>query len=355
MSRRLVRHPDLIEWARLNKIELASVKRERQRLEKGFVAYTKDIADFFRDMRKSKKNDSVAETSVKPATGSRSLAQYHQSQELLKRLKWKRATWDDDADYEAFSQRLLENDGVFSKCPAFSFLAVHIVKDPLSTAPSIKIQYKPKIEEGDMVQWILVEQDEVVVPRFGLQQAGRRAPFAVDWVSGEVRILDSASPTEVLTFLSTAASRLQALQVKMDEQQQKLTADVENVRVRLGLTRLRYNEFDVAMWDDQRRKSDPNYVNPDEVELFLKSMLKAAFLYRQFLKGHQIRVTRPGTSYHIDADNKELRIPANFDDFSFLRIHKKFETLEKIFNLFRTFWWFWFAVGLVIVGDVELL
>ena len=360
-SKRLLRHPDLIEWTRLNRVDLASLKRERQKLEKGFVAYGKDIIEFFRDMRGSKKSDAVVPENpdkvAAPAekTASKSLLQYHQSQELLKRLKWKRATWDEEADYESFSQRLLENDAIFSKCPAFSFLSVHIVKDPLSTTSNLSVQFKTKIDEGDMVQWILTERDAAATPPFELQRARRRAPFIVDWISGEVRILDSASPTEVLTFLSTAASRLQALQVKMEEQQQKITADLENVRIRVGLTRLRYNTTDVSMWDDERRKTDPTYVNPDELTQFLNTMLKAAFLYRQYLKGHQIRVMRPGTSYHVDLEQKELRIPANFDDFSFLPIHKKFESIENVFNFFRTFWWFWFAAALVLIGDVELL
>jgi hypothetical protein len=352
LSRRVARQADIIEWAKQCKADLTGVHRERQKLEKGFVAYGKDIVDFIREMRGSKKVQTSPPT---PTSTSRALTQYHQSQELLKRMKWKRATWDEDADYESFSQRLLENDGTFSKCPAFSFLSVHVVKDPLSSVSSHPQQHKPKIDEGDLVQWILTERDDSQVAPFQVQKAARRAPFNIDWVSGEVKILDTASPTEVLAFLSTSASRLQALQIKMDGQQQKLNADIENVRVRVGLSKIRVNSADVSMWDDQERKTNPDYVSPDELAQFLDTMLKSAFLYRLFLKGHQVRVTRSGTPYCIDKEQNELRIPANFDDFSFLMIHKRLETVEKIFNFFRTFWWFWFGLSLVVIGDVELL
>ncbi|CCW61412.1 unnamed protein product [Phytomonas sp. EM1] len=140
----------------------------------------------------------------------------------------------------------------------------------------------------------------------------------------------------------------------MEEQQTRQAQDVEKIRVRIGAL-VKFNEFDTSFWDDEKRKTDPNYVNPDDLDFFLKSMLKSALMYRWFLKGQQIRVVPPGSSYFVNVDAKEVHIPANFAEYNWLKAHDRFTKIESIFDSFRRFWWVWFSLGMVLIGDVELL
>lgn len=325
-------------------------------MEKGFVAYAKDFREFVKDYRSPEKKQDVGLDSVMKKRSELNLAQYYQSQDLLKRMKWKRITWDEMADYEGFSQRIMENDEMFSKCSAFSFMSLHVSRDPTTNSIGAPLQHKSKIDVGDLTNWLVQERSPVKLAPFSTHQSGaKRSAFVVDWVAGEVRILDTASAQEILTFLSTIAPRLQSLQVKMEEQQTKLVADVENVRVRLGLTRLKFNDFDTSFWDDPKRQTNPDYVNPDEVRQGIDSLLAAATLYRWYFGGHQLRIIKPGKPYRINTTTKEVEIPANFGEFSWMSQHLRAAAFERMINSCRKLWWVWFSLVLVIIGDVELL
>jgi hypothetical protein len=359
MLRSKLRQVDLLEFVEKNSTLLASVRKERYRLEKGFVAYAKDASAFIRDMRRKDEKKDEKKDDVDIALKKRSemnLAQYYQSQDLLKRMKWKRVTWDETADYEGFYQRIMENDTMFSKCSAFSFMSLHVTKDPSTTSIGSPLVHKSKIDVGDLTNWLVHERvPQNVAPFSKPKSGGKRSAFVVDWTAGEARILDTASAQEILTFLTTMAPRLQSLQVKMEEQQTKLVADVENVRVRLGVSKLKFNEHDTTFWDDPKRLSSPEYVNPDEVRQCVDSLLASAILYRWYFKGHQLRIVKPGKAYFINATTNEVEIPANFGEFSWMTRHLRAASLERVFNVCRTFWWVWFSLVLVVVGDVELL
>jgi hypothetical protein len=353
---RYARHADIIEWLRANKASLRVLRGERYALEKGIVAYIRDFSDFVKEMRTEKKDSITSDDEIAKKRESRTMSNYYQSQELLKKMKWKRVTWDEDADYDSFAQRLMENDSVFSKTPAFSFLCLHVVRDPhAAAAAGMAVQQKAKLEVGDLTGWLTKERIPIDVPLFKPTGQPRRPAFLIDWVSGQAKVLDSASPQEMLTFLTTIAPRLQAIQVQMEDEQQKIVADVENVRVRVGLTRLKINANDASFWDDPKRLDSQNYITPAELRYFLDAMLKCAFLYRFFLKGHQVRVGAPGTQYSIDQGAKEVVIPANFADYNWLQIRASFEALERVFDIFRRFWWFWFCIWMLIVGDLEII
>ncbi|KAI5689461.1 hypothetical protein MNV84_07624 [Leishmania braziliensis] len=356
VRRSLAFQPDILEWLTQQKHLVRALQKERYKMEKGFVAYTKDFIELVRSTRASKKtNGAQTPEQAKSDSTSRALDQFYESEELIKRMKWKRVTWDDDADYTSFSKRILDNDSMFKRTAAFSFLSIHVVKDSRST-DLVNIPLAEKIiTAGTLTNWLLQEREPKVVDVYPVREASeRRSAFYVDWTSGAVKILDTASAQEILTFLSTVAPRLQAVQLIMEDQQTRQTASIENVRVRVGAT-LKFNSFETSFWDDPTRKTSPEFVNPDDLEQFLSGMLKSAFLYRWFLKGQEIRVIPPGRPYYIDMEKKEIQIPANFAEYNWLKAHSHFEAVERVVDSFRRFWWFWFCFGMILVGDVELV
>ncbi|RNF00225.1 hypothetical protein TraAM80_07712 [Trypanosoma rangeli] len=346
---------DVLEWLFSNKTVLSRLRRERYALEKGFLGYFYDVRDMISEIRGTgtKDADNKKET-VRESTESRSMSQFYESEELAKRMKWKRVTWDEDADYTGFSRRLLENDGLLKNVPAFSFLSIHVTNDPAFThLVSFPVAEKA-VELGTLTNWVLQERDPISVDKYLPTKKNKlRGAFTVDWVAGEVKVIDTASVQEVLTFLHTVAPRLQALQIHMEEQQSALVENVQNARFRVG-AEVKFNDHDTTFWDDPKRRNNPEYVTPDDVEKFLKGLLNSAFLYRWFLRGQGLRVVPPGRPYFIDIEKREIQIPANFADYNWRAAHKRFEKIERVFSTMRTFWWLWFSLSMVIIGDVEI-
>ncbi|ORC92072.1 uncharacterized protein TM35_000042860 [Trypanosoma theileri] len=347
---------DILEWLVGNKKPLRVLRKERYALEKGFIAYFNDFRDMMREIRgKESKETQVVKEKKDDSAGSQSLSQFYESEELAKRMKWKRVTWDDDADYTSFSRRILDNDNLLKNVSAFSFLSIHVTKDPSSTEVMNFPSREKNVELGTLTNWVLQERDPIIVEKYKSSRTKAvGGAFTVDWTAGVVKIMDSASIQEILTFLHTVAPRLQALQVRMEEQQTKLVEDVQNVKIRVG-AEVKFNDHDTTFWDDPKRKSTPDYVSPDDVQQFLQSMLKSAFLYRWFLKGHGLRILPPGRPYFVDMEKKEVQIPANFADYNWFGAHQRFESIERFFSTMRSLWWMWFSLAMIIVGDVELL
>lgn len=340
---------DVCEWLQSHMSQLSVIRKNRYAMDKGLIAA---ITDFFPSKSSENVEKKVEDTNSK---ANAAMAQYYESEELLKRMKWKRVTWDENADYQSFSTRLLTNDEMFKNVQSFSFMSVHVVKDPLTINLGKTIPVGKVVSPGDITNLFLKERDCPVTDPYQISVADSRLnPFSVDWVSGTAHILDTASPQEVLTFLQTIARRLQALQIKMEEQQERITRDVKKVNVRVGAS-VRYNEFNTSFWDDPKRQADASYVNPDDLEHFLNGILKSPVLFRWFLKGTEIKVLPPGNQYYANTSANVIEIPANFSDFNWLKAHSRFQALERFIERFRRFWWFWFAAGLVLVGDVELL
>lgn len=352
LRRKLIFQPDICEWLQSNRNQVAVIRKQRYALDKGLLGA---MRDFFPSKPSEKETESTSSEEKNAPRTNTGLDQYYESEELIKRMKWKRVTWDEDADYTSFSRRVLNNDSMFKNVSAFSFMSIHVVKDPL-TSNLVNIQRGEKVvKPGDITSLFLKEREAVKIERYlPSVNSVKLSPFSVDWISGSVHILDTASPQEVLTFLTTVAPRLQALQVKMEEQQERINQDIKRVNVRVGAS-LKFNEFNTTFWDDARRKTDPGYINPDDLEQFLSGMLKSAFLFRWFLRGTEIKVLPAGNYYHCDTQKNEIHIPVNFSDFNWLSIHSRFQAMERVANRFRKFWWFWFAAGLVVVGDVDFL
>ncbi|CCW61411.1 unnamed protein product [Phytomonas sp. EM1] len=132
--RRLVSvQPDILEWVTSQRNTLKILKNERYKLEKGFIAYFNDIVEFLRNRESPQSSERSEDEKKRAANAERSIGQFYESEELTKSMKWKRVTWNEDADYSSFSKRILDNDTMFKQVPAFSFMSVHIIKDPLST------------------------------------------------------------------------------------------------------------------------------------------------------------------------------------------------------------------------------
>ncbi|ESL10390.1 hypothetical protein TRSC58_01879 [Trypanosoma rangeli SC58] len=346
---------DVLEWLFSNKTVLSRLRRERYALEKGFLGYFYDVRNMIREIRgtETKDADNKKET-VLESTESRSMNQFYESEELAKRMKWKRVTWDHDADYTGFSRRLLENDGLLKKVPAFSFLSIHVINDPAFTHLVSFPAGEKTVELGTLTNWVLQERDPISVDKYLSTKKNKLCgAFTVDWVAGEVKVIDTASVQEVLTFLHTVAPRLQALQIHMEEQQSALVENVQNAKFRVG-AEVKFNDHDTTFWDDPKRRDNPEYVTPDDVEKFLQGLLNSAFLYRWFLRGQGLRVVPPGRPYFIDIEKREIQIPANFADYNWRAAHKRFEKIERVFSTMRTFWWLWFSLSMVIIGDIEI-
>lgn len=351
LRRKIVFQPDICEWLRTQTLQLTTIRKQRKVLDTGLLGA---IKEFFPDKGESK-NSSVTSEEKPTSTLNTGLEQYYESEELIKRMKWKRVTWEEDADYQGFSRRILNNETVFKNVPAFSFLSIHVIKDPLtSSLVNIKIGEKV-VNPGDITSLFLKERDVRTVDQYKPSTGSiRLSPFSVDWISGSVKMLDTASPQEILTFLTTAAKRIQSVQIKMEKQQEKIIQNVNLVKSRIGASVV-FNESNTTYWDDPKRKTDSNYLNPDELDLFLSNLLKAAFLYKWFLNGTEIKVLPAGSHYYCDTKKNEVGIPVNFFEFNWLNVHSRFQSLENLFNKFRRFWWFWFIVGLVVVGDIDII
>jgi hypothetical protein len=372
LARPRVRQADIIEWATTNRPAVRTLTAERWKIEKGVLDYLRDAAGFIRELRSNKeaskdKKDSADATAVEPTSKDKkpdlsTVDQYYASQDLLKKMKWKRVTWDADSDYDSFAKRLTDSD-VFSKIPAFSHMSIHLVHDKAARSAahtSYEARQVTSIKPGSLTKWFLEERKygdaSMPMPVYTPPPKARQAPFTVDWEAGTVRVLDTASVQEMLVYLTAAAPRVQALQQRMEEEQGKLTEDLDSCRVRLGVTAIKFNKYEKSFWDDPERLKDPaNYVSPAEVRQFIDSVFKRAFLLRKYIKNNQIRIVPSGQPYAIDWVEKEIRIPANFAEYNWLSVHGRYESLESFFNFLRRTALAWFFVGMMLVGDFELL
>lgn len=329
-----VRHQDIIQWCAGQKLPLKAVRKSRWQEEKGFVAYFNDIRTFVREYRGAKKDEMKPEVKAKAeASEGRAMYQAEASRDLLKRLKWKRVSWEENADYTGFSTRVLSCDDLFKKVPAFSFMSLKVIQEPIRAKNSVKVEDKVTFEAGDLTGGLCA--DRVKVEPLFVPAAVQYPPFMVDWKTAEVKFLDSATPQEVLSYLKTAAPQVQAAQVRHEEQITKIVADVESARIRLGAMRILFNEHNVTFFDDPQAKIDEHYVSPDHMRMFLDGMLGGATFYRWFLGGQQIRVVHPSQSYAIDTKANEIRIPANFAEFNWMTFHNKARAFESVFEFQR--------------------
>lgn len=359
-----IRQTDIVDWFSANRDIIRVMAAARWKTEKGVLEYLVDAKDFIADMRQARQERKEKETA--PEEGkkkeSSTMAQYYESQELLKKMKWKRVSWDEDATYDSFARRIMDNDTLFSHVKPMSHLSIHLVHDKTAapaTGSRLEARSITSIKPGTLTSWYMECKAEEIEPMEDddAPPLERQPPFTVDWESGLAKILDSASAQEILTFIETTAPRVQALQKRMDDEQTKLQEDIDNARVRLGVTAIKYNKHDRSFWDDPvRRESPDDYVTPQEMRQFLDAVNRRGFLLRKYVKGNQLRVLRAGKPYELArGDDNELRIPANFEDYNFLGIHARYEALERIANFFRASAVLWFFVVTMFVGDFEIL
>ncbi|SCU68923.1 uncharacterized protein TEOVI_000056900 [Trypanosoma equiperdum] len=354
-SRLAAFQPDIIEFFLANKASLQTLRKEWRAVEKGFVGYFKDFRDTLKELRGKEQADKQEGKKEELSSGSRAVNQFYESEELAKRMKWKRITWDEEADYNGFARRLLDNDDLIKSVPAFSFLAIHVAKDS-SCADFVRFPPREqRFQSGTLTNWVLSERTPATVECYKPSKVrSMRSPFEVDWTAGEARVVDTTSIQEVLVFLQTVAPRLQALQVRMEEQQNQIAKDIPKLKLRVG-AEIRYNKHDTTAWDDPNRCADPDYVTPDDVQQFVEGMMKSALLYRWFLKDQRVRIMPPGRPYLLNPERKEVQIPANFAAYNWWGAHARFQKVEAFILFTINMWWLWFTLAIVIVGDVEIL
>eukprot|EP00760_Papus_ankaliazontas_P038655 PhM_4_TR9229/c0_g1_i1/m.20771 len=380
------RREDILLWATNNKAALRDTANLRWNETEGIVHYAGVAGNWIASKFQKKSEDAaggdeVAKTEEQPkeavAKANVSVEQYYTSQEVRNTFKWKRLTWDEEADYEGFAARLLENQPMFKEIPAFSHMSLHIVKDPMASSESTPIaattDYR-SITRGSLTSWALEEGGTfaaALVPPVEEEAAAaaatpttttpvkptpvhRPAPFSVNWETAEVHIMDSASPQELLVFLRTTAPQLQVLQQQHSDEMDKLIEAVDNVRYRCSFTAVKYNENDRTAWDDPNAKTE-GYINPAEMRMFCDGMLRTAWLFRKHFKGLQCRVGPVGSNYRINVEKREVVIPADFAKFNYVLDHTKYLRHESIANTYRDYWFMWLLFGCFIVGDLDII
>ena len=362
----------------------------RKAHDHGVLDYLKDAASWIAEMRGNRSSSNEKETNAAPEpTGAPlSVRQYYQSQDLLRKMKWKRVTWDQDADFEAFSRRLMENDAIFKSVPAFSHMNLHLTRDMNAVkgnAGGDSINSSRSLidmKAGCLSDWYLAERQSIIAPfrcdssnslqaerlvqqdTFTKTINRRQPPFTVDWEVGEARLLDTASPREILTFLETCAPRVQALQVRMEAEQTKITEELDKLKNRLGVLDVHINSHDKTFWDDKarlnssggNRRFNPEYVTPAHVLQFVEAANKrAVFLRRNGFRWNAVRILSPNSPHNIDYTKREIQIPCNFEEFLYLPIHRRYRLVEALARFWRKYVMLWFFFVMIIIGDFELL
>ena len=401
LARSRMRHGDVLEFLQRNKAGVLAMQKYRKAHDEGFLDYAKMAVDFFRSTGGEDKAKPADVAAAPAAAGDAAAAggvsatataaaaetakppgavqQYYMSQDLLRKMKWKKVTWDEHADFDGFSRRVTENE-MFSSVKPFSHLSIHLVKDPNAVSHretgAAGAQGKPlstsvgDVTPGSLTDWYLSEPPAAPlkageeaslqvrdVGTFQKTKAARQMPFTVDWEAGEARLLDTASAVEIQAFLQTCAPRVMAIQQRMDDQQTTIAEDIENVRVRLGALSIKYNKHDKSFWDDKDRKEAPTeYANPANMLQFIESCKKrSTLLRRRGFAWQHIRVMPPNSPYLLDTAKQELQVPCNFEEYNYLPQHRRWEALERFQNRLRATKMVWFFVAMIFIGDFELL
>ena len=370
---RFAYQPDVLEWVEANKPALAAMRKDKEAAKESLFSLKKYLSP--KKEIPAEATETPAETAKEEAVkiGDTLMQQYYQSQELRNILKWKRITWDKGADYDGLAARLTDCADILRKQKAFSFLGVHFVRD----AATVRLQkacglpdeaFVPlpmhEISTGSLTSWYTTENEPKAAAAVDPEAAPytRAEPFTVCWETGKVHMLDSISPGEVLYFIKNFAHRAQQTQLRIEEEQTKLNEAVENVRFRCTLDGLKFNAEDQAfrhgvLTDSFTDKTavKANTLSPTEVLRFCDGMLKTAWLYRSVLRGQQVRIGGPGTSYAIDEAKGEVRIPCDFDEYSWKPEHEKYMRHEAIANSYRNHWYVWLLFATFLIGDFDVL
>jgi len=378
------RREDILDWAVANRAALRDVAALRWKETEGLVHYAGVAAGWVKGkLVRRKEEPAAAAEEGQPSDGPKDvstdaspgavkakeeeeapqadtgMAQYYQSMELRNTLKWKRVTWDQGADFEGFAARLQDNMHLFKNVPAFSYLSLHLVKDPIAP-PSQAILGEPisyrQLQRGAFTAWGLEEGTGAKIENLSAlfpTKIHRPPTYIVNWDTAEVAIADSASPYELLSFLQSYAAQLMHLQQRYAAEQEALTEMIENVRFRCTLTAIKFNKHDRSLRDDPD-VNRADYIDPEKMKAFCAAMLSTAWLFRKHFKGLELRVGPPGSSYAIDVATRSFTIPCDFFHNNYRPEHTRYLTHEKIANSYRNHWYVWLLVFTFLVGDVDL-
>ena len=374
---RFAYQPDILEWAETNKSTLQSIVREKQAAKAPLFSIRKYFGSEDESAKKSIESVQSTEPETvpepaqpEPKLGESLMQQYYQSQELRNLLKWKRVTWEKGVDYDNFSSRLIEVGKAFSKRRAFSFLSVHITRDEAARQVSERFGQPDEpfvppplhdIAKGTLSAWYVADV-AAKAPTAANQESqkktqyARPAPFSLCWETGNVKMLESISAQEVTYFLDHFAPRAQQTQMRIENEQTNMHEALENVRFRCTLDAVKFNEEDQAIRAESAAPpTTASPLSPEHVLQFCQSMLKTAWLYRKFFRGHQVRIGAPGSAYAIDRKAGVLHIPCDFDRYTWMAAHQKYLRHEAIANSYRNHWYVWLFVATFLVGDLDIV
>ena len=348
------------------------------------VTNTREWISMTSEERKKRKEDRNAERTKNRASSDETMAQFYQSQELINLMKFKEVTFDNGrekepkpaADFEAFSRRICDNYDLFKKTEAYSNMSFHVVKDPSKRDTKFEKEavgnYR-QVEEGTLTSWMTDEQPEEVTPAeesktetepTNESTTARPAPFVVDYITGEVTILDTCSPDEFLDFLEREAPRAEIRQIALHEEQMKMYQAIHEVTEKLSLEIINFNSGKSSQTDPEFKKlkaagKADEYVLPADIIKAMDKIKESPRLYKNFLKGHNLRLmpTIPARAYYVDGVNtvflfsmwqlsqlwgkkkkkkkktgeaKEVCIPKDFAKDTFLQIHTKYRRIQKV-------------------------
>eukprot|EP01064_Diplonema_japonicum_P036424 TRINITY_DN8162_c0_g2_i1.p1 TRINITY_DN8162_c0_g2~~TRINITY_DN8162_c0_g2_i1.p1 ORF type:complete len:461 (+),score=131.93 TRINITY_DN8162_c0_g2_i1:34-1416(+) len=324
-----------------------------------------------RKERRAARKEAVANNR---ATADVAMASFYQSQELINLMKFKGVTFDSGkepgvpaADFEGFSRRVCDNYDVFKKTEAYSNLEFHVVKDPSKGESKFEkhatTNYR-EIDEGALTGWLTQEQE---VPEAQEDKKETEAtnivrppPFKVDYVTGEVTVLDTCSPEEFLDFLEREAPRAELRQVAIFDEQVKMHEEIQKLVEKTKLETIVYNGGQSSLTDKEYKKlkaegNEKNYVLPSEVLRAVEEINKAPRLYLKHLKGTSIRLlpVSPARAYFVDVAEKQVCIPKDFYKDTFLPVHKKYKRYQKIEFFVRKLRFLGWMIVITLLGDVE--
>eukprot|EP01063_Lacrimia_lanifica_P008890 TRINITY_DN1595_c5_g1_i1.p1 TRINITY_DN1595_c5_g1~~TRINITY_DN1595_c5_g1_i1.p1 ORF type:complete len:511 (+),score=269.35 TRINITY_DN1595_c5_g1_i1:39-1571(+) len=332
------------------------------------------------ETRAEEKAAAKEERAKNRAKSDEAMSVFYQTQEMVNLMKFKGVTFDQGkeegvpaADFESFSRRVVDNYDVFKKTEAYSNMSFHVVKDPSKLESNLTgspggSSYR-EIDDGSLTDWMTEEhaaeekQEAKVEEKPAPETAvARPPPFQVDYVTGEVTVLDTCSPAEFLDFLQREAPRAELRQQQLDEEQMKMFEALNKLIEAHGFNDIAFNLYgSKASLTDKEYKQlkeegrEKEYVMPGDVMEVIKHINTQPRFYKKYFKGQTLRIvpTAPARAYFIDEEAKEICLPKDFFKDTFLPVHKKYRRLQKVENFFRKLRFVAWILLITLLGDVQ--
>eukprot|EP01065_Artemidia_motanka_P009180 TRINITY_DN14689_c1_g1_i1.p1 TRINITY_DN14689_c1_g1~~TRINITY_DN14689_c1_g1_i1.p1 ORF type:complete len:625 (+),score=259.49 TRINITY_DN14689_c1_g1_i1:76-1875(+) len=387
---------DVTEFLRRNEGALKEAKaraEEDDEPNKGFLDYASAIggwvakrgqrvrqwagrsAEEQAERKRKRKSDQEANRNRSDAA----LQAFYQTQELCNLMKFKAVTFDDGrepgvpaADFAGWSRTIINNYDVLKKTTAFSNMAFHVVRDPSKIESKLDgsqvVNYRD-IEDGSLTDWMGDSDGKGEEPADGDGDAStsgrqpaktRPPPFSVNYTTGEVTILDTCSPEEMLDFLEREAGRAEQRQQQIVVEQQNMYEELAKVMEKTKLKRVVFNSGGCSIIDKDYKKlaaagRSDEYILPADVFRVIKELDRTPLLYRKHLKGQILRIlpNAPARAYYVDAERGEVCFPKDFWKDTFLPVHSRYAHLNSVQRFIWSLRYVATLIAVTLIGDVD--